>query len=512
MSNEILKFCLSKGILLDRESFNLLSEFDEITAKELIEKVSLMQEKIITKSFFIKNADKINQLINNEKVIEKLKMNLGLTLEISREMFVEPKEKKDQNLDNIKVLYSPRNSMKKLKALDFVKHFRSRFSEIKQILQEREDIENLTSINKINGQRQSLSIISIVFSKRFTKNKNIILDVEDLTGKISVLINKDKTELYAKAKDSLIDDIIAIKGFGNREIIFANDIIYPDIFLSEKNFLDRDEKAAFISDIHVGSINFLEDNFRKFIKWLNGEVGDENQREEAKKIKYLFIVGDTVEGVGVFPGQEELLNIKDIKKQYEKLAEMLSIIRKDIRIIMCPGQHDSVRIAEPQPPVGEYYAQNLHKLENIIFVSNPSLIEITKNGKKGVKILMYHGASMNSFANEIESLRIVKPHDNPSKVVKEILKRRHFSPMHSAVTYIPFEKEDPLLIRETPDIITTGDFHKPDIDIYKNILIICSSCWQSITPFEEKVGNHPDPCKVPVLDLKTREIKILDFS
>ena len=68
-----------------------------------------------------------------------------------------------------------------------------------------------------------------------------------------------------------------------------------------------------------------------------------------------------------------------------------------------------------------------------------------------------------------------------------------------------------MVIKEVPDIITTGDLHKTDIDMYNNTLIICNSCWQSITPFEEKVGNKPDPGKVPLLNLKTREIKILDF-
>ena len=63
-----------------------------------------------------------------------------------------------------------------------------------------------------------------------------------------------------------------------------------------------------------------------------------------------------------------------------------------------------------------------------------------------------------------------------------------------------------------PDVFTTADLHKADVDIYNNILIVCSSCWQSTTPFEEKLGNHPDPCKVPVLNLKSRQIKIMDFS
>jgi len=84
--------------------------------------------------------------------------------------------------------------------------------------------------------------------------------------------------------------------------------------------------------------------------------------------------------------------------------------------------------------------------------------------------------------------------------------------MHSGNVYVPGENEDSLAIKEIPDILVTGDMHRTDVDIYNNILIICCSCWQSITPFEEKVGNQPDPCKVPMLNLKTREMKILDFS
>ncbi len=517
MNQELLKFCLENGILIDKEIGNLLSEFDNETAKKIIEKISALRERIITKSFFSKNFEKLYGLIDDKKIIEKLKINFGLSLEISRENYVEEakeesKEEKGVSLGNIKVLSSVVNPTKKIEVGDFVKYFRVRYQELKKILQERKELENLTSINKLNTSRQGVSVIGLVFSKRITGNKNVLLEVEDLTGKVSVLISKDKFDIYEKAKEILVDDVIGIKGFGNREIIYANDIIYPDAFLHEKARIDRDERVAFISDIHVGSTNFLEENFLKFIDWLNGEEGNEKQKEEARKVKYLFVTGDTVDGVGVFPGQESLLSIKDIKKQYEKLAEYLSKIRKDVKIILCPGQHDAVRVAEPQPPIGEDYGSALHKLENVILVSNPALIEITNGGNRGIKILMYHGASMSSYVNEIDALRVAKAHDNPSRVVKELLKRRHLASMHSSVTYIPNENRDPLLIKEVPDIINTGDFHRADVDIYNNILIICSSCWQSITPFEEKVGNVPDPCKVPVLNLKTREIKILDFS
>ena len=93
-----------------------------------------------------------------------------------------------------------------------------------------------------------------------------------------------------------------------------------------------------------------------------------------------------------------------------------------------------------------------------------------------------------------------------------MLKKRHLAPTHSLVTYTPFEEYDPMLIEEIPDILATGDLHRPEVADYNGVLLVASSCWQSRTPFEEKVGNIPDPCKVPIFNLKTREVKVLDFS
>jgi DNA polymerase II small subunit len=92
------------------------------------------------------------------------------------------------------------------------------------------------------------------------------------------------------------------------------------------------------------------------------------------------------------------------------------------------------------------------------------------------------------------------------------LKRRHLAPSHSSVVYIPNGERDPLVISEVPDVMITGEVHRPDIEMYNGVLIITGSCWQAQTPFEEKVGNISDPAKVPILNLKTRELKVFDFG
>jgi DNA polymerase II small subunit len=406
-----------------------------------------------------------------------------------------------------KIIESWKIASKKLEMSDFVGYFRSRLLAIKSILQERVDLTNLTSINKISNQRQnSISIIGIVSEKAVTKNKNLILKMEDMTGTISVLVNISKEELYKTAQKVLLDEVIAIKASGSSEFLFANDIIFPDAF-APKREESKEEYAAFISDIHCGSSMFLEEEFSRFISWLNLERGTEEQKELAKRVKYLFISGDTVDGVGIYPGQEDMLAIKDVKAQYVKLGEYLNKIRKDITIFHIPGQHDAVRVAEPQPPVGENYAAPLHKIENLILLSNPSMVEVC-----GRKVLMYHGASFHNIIDDIEELRLANAHNNPSKVIKEILLRRHLAPTHASTVYIPNSEIDPLVIRQVPDIIATGELHKIDVSNYNNIRIIASSCWQSQTPFEEKVGNVPEPCKVPILNLKNNSVKIMDFS
>ena len=125
--------------------------------------------------------------------------------------------------------------------------------------------------------------------------------------------------------------------------------------------------------------------------------------------------------------------------------------------------------------------------------------------------MMYHGGSFHYYIREIDAVRKLDPKNNPSVVWKYLLRRRHLAPSHTSTTYIPETKEDPLVIDKVPDIVVNGDMHKADASSYNGILIISSGCWQKRTDYEVKRGNNPDPGKVPLLNLKTREIKMMKF-
>ena len=99
----------------------------------------------------------------------------------------------------------------------------------------------------------------------------------------------------------------------------------------------------------------------------------------------------------------------------------------------------------------------------------------------------------------------------PDQIMKHLLRNRHLAPSHSSVQYFPSEK-DYLMIKKVPDIFVAAHSHKAAVSYYNNVLLISVSCWEGMTAYQEKFGNEPDHCKVPMLNLKTRAIKILDFE
>ena len=514
MNSEILKTVKERGLLLEKEIFDLVNSFnDSGIAKDFLEGLEKSSgQKIITKSVLNRNFGYVQSIVNklqgeNKSLAENIFIKLGLSLEIRKESEIIDKiSLKIMPTRTSYLVVSPdTNIVKKMEVSDFAGSFRARYQQLQALLMQRTELQNLMSINKISNNRQNVSIIGIVSEKRVTQNKNIILKFEDLTGEVSALAKVDREEVFKKADELQLDDVVGVKASGNRDMLFVHDIIFPDSFVAQKTRFDEDMSVAFLSDVHAGSKMHLGESFEKFLVWINSE------NEAAAKIRYLFFTGDNVDGVGIFPGQEDVLALKSMREQYELLASYLKRIPKHITIFMCPGQHDACRVAEPQPIPERKYAEPLYNIENLVLVPNPSVVKLLE-GNKEFKVLMYHGASIHSLINGIPELREMKAHQTPAKAVRHMLKRRHLAPTHSIVTYLPNVEKDYLVISEVPDVLVTGEVHRLDIENYNGTIIITGSCWQSQTPFEERVGNMPDPAKVPVLNLKTRELKIFDFT
>jgi len=307
------------------------------------------------------------------------------------------------------ILKNYKEKFKKRSVEDFVSYFRNRFEGIKNILINRPELQNLISINKLKTYPvgKEVSVMGLVSEKSITKTGNIILIIEDITGKVKVVVSKNKKETYDVANELVLDEVVGIKGSSNTDIIFVNEIYHPDIPSNQEIKKSPDESyCVFTGDSHFGLSNFLEKDFKRFISWLKGEYGNEEQRKISNKVKYLFIAGDLVEGIGIYPNQDKDLVIDDIKKQYAYAAELLSEIPKRVKIIICPGNHDAMRISEPQLIFDGKYAQSLFELENVFCVTNPSLINIhSSKDFPGFNVLLYHGFSFPYYAENVDSIR-----------------------------------------------------------------------------------------------------------
>ena len=220
MPKNILKLFIEKGFLLDKETLDFLNELkDEEVANEIINKIAtISKKKLITKTLITENLEKIRPVFfeldpEKKKLIERFFVNISISVEVKKETSLEePKEKIEKiEKNSLKILFSPIISPKKIEVKDFVKYFRNRYNSLKTILQQRKELENLTSIDKINKNTRNFSIIGIVTNKTITKNKNIILEVEDLTDKAKLLITQNKAETLKKAKEILLDDVIGFK-------------------------------------------------------------------------------------------------------------------------------------------------------------------------------------------------------------------------------------------------------------------------------------------------------------
>jgi DNA polymerase II small subunit len=340
----------------------------------------------------------------------------------------------------------------------------------------------------------------MVKEKRESNKGNRFLEVEDPTGEVTVLLSDKHENLKASYDRILQDEVIGVEGNLIGDLFIASEVTQPDLPMSRnRRFADEEVYCAFLSDIHVGSYLFLEREFQAFIEWLNGRGG---RQEIASKIKYLFVAGDLVDGIGIYPGQEKELTMPDIHKQYEFLAILLSEIPAHIEVVLAMGNHDASRNAEPQPRVSRDIAPRLYGIPNVHVTGNP-----VRFSAHGVEFLMYHGTSLDTIIGNLSGCS----YGRPETAMVELLRRRHLVPTYGHDSISP-ENKDYLFIKDPPDVFHCGHVHTNGYTLYKGVNVINSGTWQAKTAYQEKLGHQPTPALVPVMNLQNHEISMMDFN
>ncbi len=454
----------------------------------------------------------------DEDLIKNIYAFFGNDLDVLDEEIVKNYLKKQEleEKNKVKIVKDYIKEPSKWEYKDFVSTFNNRFKKISGMLKNRHELAGVISLSRLKDtpNNQKVVIMGMVLNKDFTKNNNLILELEDPTGKSTVIMRKEgDKDLYEKAKDIVLDEVIGVSGVWLGSAVFANEFYYPDVPLSKELKKQKEEEyVVFMGDTHFGSKVFMEEEFKKFIKWINCELGNDKQKEVASKVKYIVMTGDIIEGAGTYPGQENDLKYYNVERQYEEAAYWLKKIPSHIQIISTTGNHDVGRLSEPQEKPYYEAAKSLYNIPNLKLVSNPGVVNIgAKNGFPGFNITLYHGGSLIYYSENIPSVRASGGQKRVDLILKFYLQRRHLAPTHGSTLIIPDSEEDYLVLDEVPDFLATGHIHRASMSNYRNVTLLNTSCWTETTEDQIKRGLEPQPARILIANLKTREVKSMNF-
>ena len=376
---------------------------------------------------------------------------------------------------------------------DYLHYFRDRYARLGGMIRSRCSTMPIEALTRSNRYRQEeCTIIGMVTEVKTTTNGHRIAEIEDSSANISVLFRKDRP-VFADAERIIHDEVIGVKGklSSDGKLFFAELLYRPDIRIDNTPFKSEEPgKAVLISDVHVGSDTFLQESWDRFSDWLADS-----------DFSYLLIAGDLVDGIGIYPGQESELTIKNIYEQYEAFGAMMRKLPSRMKIIVSPGNHDVVRGAEPQPVLPDAFVKNFP--DNCVLVENPALVNL-----QGVRVLMYHGRSIDDMIGLIPGAS----YEQSGQMMQEMLQRRHLAPAYGRRTPIAAGKIDRMIIDPLPEILHTGHVHIKGITTYRGVLGINAGTWQSQTKFQKQMNVNPTPALAVVVDLQTLIPETFSFA
>jgi DNA polymerase II small subunit len=423
---------------------------------------------------------------------------------------------------------------------DFNALFNSRFNLLRRIFQSRIDTQTAVSLEiaktkrEDTRRRRALSregvrsrrpitqkVVGIVKNRNISKSGNVVIELEDIvkdregttTSADSIICvipagreGYTGQQLSEKATSILLDEVLCVSGYVDQDgRMIANDVIFPDIPTTRQaGRAKRDTYAVFLSDLHCGSREFMEEEFDSFISWLNGHDVESSDKGMVNRVRYVFIAGDLVDGVGVYPSQRSDLIIPDIYDQYDCIAKKIGKLPKHIKIICIPGNHDACRQALPRPPIPSEYAESLYNLgERIMLLGDPAHLIV-----EGVSILLTHGDSIDDLVTQLPGASYTEP----ASSMMSLLQKRHLAPIYGGKTELAPLSRDWMVIETPPDIVHFGHAHHNAVDKYRGVQIINSGTFQSQTDFMRKQGVVPTPGIVTIINLHNGQPELRVFA
>ncbi len=497
---------VAAGYQLDKEAFDFLGMKSHThnpisLMEEALRKIEGLEEKplFIGQSFLeeivketFPEKQKASSLTSSKPILETRKISRAYAENIDAE---------------ISVIEDPTDKICSTGSVEeYLDYFQDRFERLEKILRKRMDVRDAISISEAlkSSINSKIKIIGMVAEKR-ESNQRIFLRFEDPKTSVTVLVPQNVgREVMLKARSLLLDQLVCVKAVkGRNDLLIAEDFIWPDVPQRTPKKAKIPVYAALISDLHVGSKMFMNEEFNRFVLWLNGKLGSQRLRQMASHVKYVVIAGDVVDGIGVYPGQMEELATKDIYSQYRTVSKIIEKIPDYIELIIVPGNHDASRKALPQPAIPKKYTEPLYKARRLHSLGNPCTINL-----HGVDLLLYHGRSLDDVVAVVPDIIF----QTPEKAMKSLLQSRHLAPTYGERTPIAPEKRDFMVIEKVPDIFHAGHVHVLKYNTYRGILMVNSGAWQKQTAYQRKMGFMPTPGIAPIVNLQTLQVTPLNFT
>ena len=491
-----LIYAINKGYQVHPDAFAFLKSLD------------CDVEKIIKTIVYAKNKFKKKSPILIDDIKSVISRDLNRTDEV-----VITNTNTESNGESYKIIFDPTYKINSEDKRDFFKLFDSRYKKTLKILSIRSESRQIRKIKYIKDLRNksrfsslanenergklvdSVFVAGLIMLKRNRKN-DVELVIDDTSGSIPVVCRT--RELINEASTLVLDQMLMLEispSKRNSNDFVIKDIIFPDIPEHVSSKSGTESYVALISDLHVGSKYFMEKEFNDFLGWLSSDD------DFVRKIKFICIAGDIVDGIGVYPNQDrELIDI-NINSQMSYAAALLQKIPKRMHVFLIPGNHDPGRRALPQSALTNL--RDFQQLENFSIIGNPSLVELNK-----VKLLLFHGQSLDDVIATVPGLSYSKP----VEAMKILLRSRHLSPIYGNRTPIAPESEDMLVIDDVPDVFHAGHVHTTQVGRYKGTLIVNSGAWQKQTKFQQTMGITPTPGICILINLATLQSFKKDFN
>jgi DNA polymerase II small subunit len=262
----ILKFADAE-ILLDETAYHKIKAFEDSSqlVNSLINHLTMSPSEML-----VLTGDQVEEYLGNSEIYSPLSKK---TSEMAQSKLL-PQEFDLQILKDASQKSYTNGEIK-----DLSSYFKNRYQKLKDLLISKRELADNQSIKEATSINDAVKIVGMINDIRSTKNNHKLIELEDETGSATVLIHNENHEVFEQAERLVKDEVVGVLGSRKGTLIMANELINPGVPRIDEKPMDF--ATVFLSDIHIGSSTFLADAFDRFIQWINGNYGDEQQQEIA---------------------------------------------------------------------------------------------------------------------------------------------------------------------------------------------------------------------------------------